>query len=157
MWHLYSGTSILFNLWQLNFHLLLSSTFSPWELSNEWGTSQNENLIIWNLKITSPINLLDRLFLKQFKTFNVRILSDLNILGFALYLYIWKNTALHVLKSTSQTSNPHPLISTIYKMKMLWNVNVWCCIHYMPRDRFSFNCEDWVVFYRWIKTDTHDF
>jgi hypothetical protein len=31
------------------------------------------------------MNLRDRSFLKQFKTFAVRVLSDLKILGFALY------------------------------------------------------------------------
>jgi hypothetical protein len=35
------------------------------------------------LKITSPMNIRDRLFLKQFKTFAVRVLSDLKIHGFA--------------------------------------------------------------------------
>jgi hypothetical protein len=40
------------------------------------------------LRITSPMNLLDRSFLKQFKTFAVRVLSDLKILCFASYLYI---------------------------------------------------------------------
>ena len=40
------------------------------------------------LKITSSMNLLHRSFLKQFKTFAVRALSDLKILGFASYLYI---------------------------------------------------------------------
>jgi hypothetical protein len=34
------------------------------------------------LKITSPMKS-DRLFLKQIKTFSVRVLSDLKILGFA--------------------------------------------------------------------------
>ena len=39
-------------------------------------------------KITLPMNLLDQSFLKQYKTLVVCILSDLNILGFASYLYI---------------------------------------------------------------------
>ena len=38
------------------------------------------------LKITSPMTLLDRSFLKQFKTFAVRVLSNLKILGFASYI-----------------------------------------------------------------------
>jgi hypothetical protein len=50
------------------------------------------------LKITSLMNLLDRSFLKQFKTFAVRVLSDLKILGFASYLYIWQNTCCSCFK-----------------------------------------------------------
>ena len=42
------------------------------------------------------MNLLDRSFLKQFKTFAdaVRVLSDLMILGFASYLYVLDKTLL---------------------------------------------------------------
>ena len=60
----------------LDLHKLLSLIFSTYTT--------------YFLKITSPMNLLllDRSFLKQFKTFAVRVLSDLKILGFASYLYI---------------------------------------------------------------------
>jgi hypothetical protein len=44
------------------------------------------------------MNLLDRSFLKQFKTFAVRVLSNLKILGF-------ENTAAHVLNGTSAMSD----------------------------------------------------
>ena len=40
--------------------------------------------VVFESYYTSPINLLDRSFLKQFKTFAVRVLSELKILGFVL-------------------------------------------------------------------------
>ena len=42
-----------------------------------------------NYKLLRQVKLLDWLFLKQFKTFVVRVLSDQNLLDFASYLYIW--------------------------------------------------------------------
>jgi hypothetical protein len=60
------------------------STFSKQRWRKD---SQYKNV----LAPASYSNLSDGSFLKQFKTFSVRVLSDLKIVGFASYLYIYNH------------------------------------------------------------------